>query len=334
MNTMFALLLFFSLLCIPVFLIWALIKRLRKKSVTKTLIMAMTSSIVFFVSCVGFGFTMEPVVRAESIELSIPDIQPEYDINTEIPVTISVLPENADTSSLDFISSGDTLTFSDSVINTGSEEGTYEISIESRNVKSNTITISVVDVTAREAAQEAEEKAAKEAEEKRLAEERAAKEAEEKRLAEERAAKEAEEKRLAEERAAKEAEEKRLAEERAAKEAEEKRLAEERAAKEAEEKRLAEERAAEEAEEKRLAEERASASTGSGGSGNADNFNTYNNTEQQQTFDPFVLNTSTHKIHYPGCRDVPKIAPQNYSTSSQSLDELKAQGYTTCGHCF
>ncbi len=320
MNTMFALLLFFSLLCIPVFLIWALIKRLRKKSVTKTLIMAMTSSIVFFVSCVGFGFTMEPVVRAESIELSIPDIQPEYDINTEIPVTISVLPENADTSSLDFISSGDTLTFSDSVINTGSEEGTYEISIESRNVKSNTITISVVDVTAREAAQEAEEKAAKEAEEKRLAEERAAKEAEEKRLAEERAAKEAEEKRLAEERAAKEAEEKRLAEE--------------RAAKEAEEKRLAEERAAEEAEEKRLAEERASASTGSGGSGNADNFNTYNNTEQQQTSDPFVLNTSTHKIHYPGCRDVPKIAPQNYSTSSQSLDELKAQGYTTCGHCF
>lgn len=264
MNTMFALLLFFSLLCIPVFLIWALIKRLRKKSVTKTLIMAMTSSIVFFVSCVGFGFTMEPVVRAESIELSIPDIQPEYDINTEIPVTISVLPENADTSSLDFISSGDTLTFSDSVINTGSEEGTYEISIESRNVKSNTITISVVDVTAREAAQEAEEKAAKEAEEKRLAEERAAKEAEE----------------------------------------------------------------------KRLAEERASASTGSGGSGNADNFNTYNNTEQQQTSDPFVLNTSTHKIHYPGCRDVPKIAPQNYSTSSQSLDELKAQGYTTCGHCF
>lgn len=65
----------------------------------------------------------------------------------------------------------------------------------------------------------AEEKAAKEAEAKRLAEEKAAKAAEEKRLAEEKAAQEkAEAQRLAEEKKAKEAEDKRLAEEKAAQE--------------------------------------------------------------------------------------------------------------------
>ena len=65
----------------------------------------------------------------------------------------------------------------------------------------------------------AEEKAAKEAEAKRLAEEKAAKEAEEKRLAEERAAQEkAEAQRLAEEKKAQEAEDKRLTEEKKAQE--------------------------------------------------------------------------------------------------------------------
>lgn len=64
------------------------------------------------------------------------------------------------------------------------------------------------------------------------------------------------------------------------------------------------------------------------------NFDTYNNSEQQQTTDTFVLNTSSMKIHYPSCRSVPKIKPQNYATSSESLAELKAQGYTTCGICF
>ncbi len=55
--------------------------------------------------------------------------------------------------------------------------------------------------------------------------------------------------------------------------------------------------------------------TGSG-SGDASNFNTYDNTDQQQTADTYVLNTSSHKIHHPDCSSVPKIAPQNYSTSS------------------
>lgn len=67
---------------------------------------------------------------------------------------------------------------------------------------------------------------------------------------------------------------------------------------------------------------------------NENNFNTYNNPEQQQTTDAFVLNTSAFKIHHPDCNDVLKIAPENYSTSNLSVSELESQGYTTCGHCF
>lgn len=70
------------------------------------------------------------------------------------------------------------------------------------------------------------------------------------------------------------------------------------------------------------------------GDGNTDNFNTYDNVEQQQTEASYVLNTHTMKIHYPSCSSVKKIAPQNYSTSNSTIDELKAQGYTTCGNCF
>ncbi|MCR5727366.1 MAG: hypothetical protein K6G24_07860 [Lachnospiraceae bacterium] len=64
------------------------------------------------------------------------------------------------------------------------------------------------------------------------------------------------------------------------------------------------------------------------------NFNKYDNEEQQNTSDAYVLNTSTLKIHYPNCSDVKKISPDNYSTSNESIDELRSQGYTLCGHCF
>lgn len=66
------------------------------------------------------------------------------------------------------------------------------------------------------------------------------------------------------------------------------------------------------------------------------NFDTYDNPEQQETKESWVLNTKSDsmKIHYPSCRTVPKIAPANYATSSESLDTLKSQGYTTCGICF
>ena len=63
-------------------------------------------------------------------------------------------------------------------------------------------------------------------------------------------------------------------------------------------------------------------------------FDTYDIPEQQNTSETYVLNTSTMKIHIPSCDDVKKINPENYAASSSSLEELKAQGYTTCGHCF
>lgn len=141
----------------------------------------------------------------EYIEISIPDYQKEYDINTDIPITISVTPEDADSDGLEYESDSYYIDFSEKGINTGKHEGTYEVYVKADDIQSNALSITVVDFTARaevEAAEEqrlAEEKAAREAEEKRLAEEKAAKEAEEKRLAEEQAAKEAEEKRLAEE---------------------------------------------------------------------------------------------------------------------------------------
>lgn len=74
-------------------------------------------------------------------------------------------------------------------------------------------------------------------------------------------------------------------------------------------------------------------STSSGGSGNGNNFNTYDNQAQQETSASYVLNTSTHKFHNPSCRSVPKIAPKNYETSNSSRDSLISQGYSSCGIC-
>lgn len=74
--------------------------------------------------------------------------------------------------------------------------------------------------------------------------------------------------------------------------------------------------------------------TSIGSVGNGDNFNTYDNVEQQKTSDSWVLNTSRMKIHYPSCKSVPKISPENYTTSNSSVAELQAQGYSTCGNCF
>ena len=68
-------------------------------------------------------------------------------------------------------------------------------------------------------------------------------------------------------------------------------------------------------------------------SGGGNNFNAHNNESQQQTTASYVLNTSTMKFHRPSCRDVPKIASQNYATSSQSRADLISRGYSPCGHC-
>lgn len=69
------------------------------------------------------------------------------------------------------------------------------------------------------------------------------------------------------------------------------------------------------------------------GNGNGENFNTYDNKDQQETAATWVLNTSTMKIHYPSCKSVKKIAPQNYATSNLSESELISRGYSVCGQC-
>lgn len=70
-----------------------------------------------------------------------------------------------------------------------------------------------------------------------------------------------------------------------------------------------------------------------GGSGNADNFNTYDNEEQQKTNANYVLNTSTMKFHYPRCSSVAKIAPQNYEEFYGTKQEAISLGYDPCGRC-
>lgn len=65
----------------------------------------------------------------------------------------------------------------------------------------------------------------------------------------------------------------------------------------------------------------------------SNNFTKYNNEEQQETTDNYVLNKSTKVFHYPWCNDVAKIKPENYRTSNSTSDEIVAMGYKRCGHC-
>lgn len=138
--------------------------------------------------------------KVESLELSIPLSRDEYDINTEIPVKISVSPDGSAIDGLEYFTDSNTVTFTDSIINTGQTEGDYSFYVRAGDVESNILSIHVVDITAQnEATRKAEEeRLAKEAEEAKVAEEQAAREAEEKASAEQ-AAKEAEEQKAAEE---------------------------------------------------------------------------------------------------------------------------------------
>jgi len=102
------------------------------------------------------------------------------------------------------------------------------------------------------------------------------------------------------------------------------------AAEQAEAERIAQEQA----EAERIAQEQAQAAQAAAQAQNsANNFNTYDNASQQQTTSSYVLNTNTMKFHSPGCRDVKKIAPQNYSTYDGTKNDIINQGYSPCGHC-
>lgn len=47
----------------------------------------------------------------------------------------------------------------------------------------------------------------------------------------------------------------------------------------------------------------------------------------------YVLNTSTHKFHRPGCPSVDNIDPKNYSTYTGTRESVKNMGYSACGNC-
>lgn len=49
--------------------------------------------------------------------------------------------------------------------------------------------------------------------------------------------------------------------------------------------------------------------------------------------DTYVLNTSSHRFHRPGCASVEKMAEKNKETVTASRDDLIAQGFAPCTKC-
>jgi len=47
----------------------------------------------------------------------------------------------------------------------------------------------------------------------------------------------------------------------------------------------------------------------------------------------YILNTNTHKFHYPNCRSVDDMKEKNKQEETASRDEIIAQGYDPCGNC-
>ena len=47
----------------------------------------------------------------------------------------------------------------------------------------------------------------------------------------------------------------------------------------------------------------------------------------------YILNTSSHKFHYPDCGSANKISAENRGEYTGSREDLIAQGYSPCGNC-
>lgn len=47
----------------------------------------------------------------------------------------------------------------------------------------------------------------------------------------------------------------------------------------------------------------------------------------------YVLNSNTHKFHYPSCRDVKRMNESNKEYVTATRDEVLSWGYDSCGHC-
>ena len=59
-----------------------------------------------------------------------------------------------------------------------------------------------------------------------------------------------------------------------------------------------------------------------------------NNVTSNQVKDTFILNTSSKKIHKPDCSGLASTKESNKKQYIGTIDELKTQGYSTCGRCF
>lgn len=55
--------------------------------------------------------------------------------------------------------------------------------------------------------------------------------------------------------------------------------------------------------------------------------------EANQTVTTYVLNTNTHKFHYPSCSSVSQMKEKNKSIYTGSREDVVAQGYVPCKRC-
>ena len=144
--------------------IYLIVQAIKKKFRKKLLL----PPLICFILCI-VGVMLSPTpdkVSVKTIEISIENQKAEYDINQTIPVSISVEPSNADISDLTYISSAnksDTFVFSDSKVETGTNEGSYEIYIKCGDIESNKLSITVVDAAKKAAQVQAKLKAQQEA---------------------------------------------------------------------------------------------------------------------------------------------------------------------------
>lgn len=106
------------------------------------------------------------VIAVETITLSA-DTETVYDINTEIPIEMTVKPEDGEIADLICKNSGGTFTNQDGQLVFSSDAaGTYELSVSCGEIKSNSLTITIEDkaaIAAAEAQKQAEEEAAAQA---------------------------------------------------------------------------------------------------------------------------------------------------------------------------
>ena len=126
--------------------IYMIIQAVKKKFRKKLLLPPLICFILFII-----GASLMPSstkVAIKTIQISLENQETEYDINQTIPVSISVEPSDADISDLTYISSAG------KKIETGTAEGSYEIYVKCGDIESNKLSITVVDVAARKAAQE------------------------------------------------------------------------------------------------------------------------------------------------------------------------------------